>query len=43
MEGEAADKADLFWPGQQENLAKALKSAAADAASSVAVNQEDKS
>eukprot|EP01046_Picozoa_sp_COSAG06_P013667 COSAG06_NODE_831_length_12041_cov_5.766789_11_plen_134_part_00 len=39
MEGEAADKADLFWPGQQENLAKAVKSAAADA-SSVTVNQD---
>ena len=28
MEGEAADKASLFWPGEQENLAKAVKAAA---------------
>ncbi len=29
MEGEAADKADLHWPGQQEPLAKAVHAAAA--------------
>jgi len=28
MEGEAADKGNLAWPGQQEALAKALKAAA---------------
>ena len=28
MEGEAADKTDLNWPGQQEALAKAVKHAA---------------